>query len=304
MEQTRMFPKEKLHVLNNSFMGPAHVIGVFAGIYYLMPKNFQWQFWVFVLVMFASRAIGITVGYHRYFTHRSFKCGKVMQALLAMFGNGAIEGPVISWVADHVRHHENTDKEGDPYNAARGFWHSHIGWILFKDPDRKEDYSAANHLREDPFTWALVNFQRKYYYALAISLDAVLPMVIAWFLWGNPLAGLIASFIATVLAWHATFCINSLAHWKHWGSTQPYSRENTSQDSWIVSLFTFGEGYHNYHHKFQRDYRNGPLWYNFDPSKWIIFWLSNLGLAWDLVRVPDWKIEAARDAVREMGYRS
>lgn len=302
MDQETKFPKEKLHVLNASFMGPAHVIGIWAGIYYLVPENFQWQLWVFVLVMWASRAIGITVGYHRYFTHRSFKCGKVMQVILTMFGNGALEGPVISWVADHVLHHQNTDKEGDPYNASRGFWHSHIGWILFKDPNRKEDYSAANHLMEDPFTARLVNFQRKYYvyYGLAISLNAFLPMGVGWLLWGNPWKGLAASFIAAVLAWHATFCINSLAHWKHWGSTQPYSRENTAQDSWIVSLITFGEGYHNYHHTLQRDYRNGPRWYNFDPSKWIIFWLSKVGLAWDLIRVPDWKREEARQAVLKM----
>ena len=296
MDQQSRYPKEKLHVLNASFMGPAHLISFF-GFYGAIVGYWKWQTIVLGAVLFCVSALGITVGYHRFFTHRSFRCGKFMQVVLAMSGITALEHSIRSWVADHVTHHQETDKEGDPYNAARGFWHSHIGWILFKDPDKKQDYSAADHLKKDPFTWALVNFQHKYYYPLAVFFSGVVPILIAS-LWGDPIGGLIfAGFSRLIASWHATFCINSLAHWKHWGSTQPYSRENTAQNSWIVSLVTFGEGYHNYHHKFQRDYRNGPLWYNFDPSKWIIFWLSKLGLAWDLVRVPDWKIEEARQAV-------
>ena len=343
MDQQSRYPKEKLHVLNASFMGPAHVIGLF-GFYGAILGYWKWQTIVLGAVLFCVSALGITVGYHRFFTHRSFRCGKFMQVILAMSGITALEHSIRSWVADHVTHHNETDKEKDPYNASRGFWHSHIGWILFKDPDKKQDYSAANHLMEDAFTRAFVNsqreryyplsiffpdvvlvliaslckkqddntvnrlmddsftrvlvsFQHKYYYPLAVFFSGVVPILIAS-LWGDPIGGLIfAGFSRLIASWHATFCINSLAHWKHWGSTQPYSRENTAQDSWVVSLFTFGEGYHNYHHKFQRDYRNGPLWYNFDPSKWIIFWLSKLGLAWDLVRIPDWKIEEARQAV-------
>ena len=296
MDQQSRYPKEKLHVLNASFMGPAHVIGLF-GFYGAIVGYWKWPTIVLGAVLFCVSALGITVGYHRYFSHRSFKCGKIMQVVLAVFGVLAVVHSILSWVADHVMHHSYTDKEGDPYNAARGFWHSHWGWILFKDPNKKQDYSAAKHLMEDPFTRALVSFQHKYYYPMAIFFSGVVPVLIASF-WGDPWGGLMfAGFSRLIAVWHATFCINSLAHWKHWGSTQPYSRENTAQDSWVVSLFTFGEGYHNYHHKFQRDYRNGPLWYNFDPSKWIIFWLSKLWLAWDLVRVPDWKIEEARQAV-------
>ncbi len=293
MEQTSMFPKEKLHVLNASFMGPAHLIGFF-GFYGAVLGYWKWQTIVLGAILFCVSALGVTIGYHRYFSHRSFRCGKFVQVVLAISGITALEHSIKSWVSDHVRHHQYTDEEGDPYNAARGFWHSHIGWVLFKDPDKKQDYSAADHLKEDSFTAALVNFQHKYYYALAIFFSGIVPILIAS-IWGDPLGGLVfAGFSRVVASWHATFCINSMAHWKHWGSTQPYSSENTAQDSWIVSLFTFGEGYHNYHHKFQRDYRNGPLWYNFDPSKWIIFSLSSVNLAWDLVRVPREKIEAAR----------
>lgn len=296
MDQETKFPKEKLHVLNASFMGPAHVIGFF-GFYGAVLGYWKWQTIVLGAVLFWVSALGITIGYHRYFAHRAFKCGKLAQVSLSIFGVLAVVHSIMSWVADHVLHHSDTDKEKDPYNAARGFWHSHWGWILFKDPDKKQDYSAADHLKEDPFTWALVNFQHKHYYSMAIFFSGVVPVLIAS-LWGDSLGGLVfAGFSRLIAVWHATFCINSLAHWKHWGSTQPYSREDTSQDSWIVSLFTGGEGYHNYHHKFPRDYRNGPLWYNFDPSKWVIFWMSKLGLAWDLIRIPDWKREEARQAV-------
>jgi stearoyl-CoA desaturase (delta-9 desaturase) len=152
-------------------------------------------------------------------------------------------------------------------------------------------------LMKDPWTARLVNFQHKHYYGLAIFFAGAIPILIAS-LWGDPLGGLVfAGFSRLIAVWHMTFCINSVAHWRHWGSSQPYSRASTAQDSWAVSLVTFGEGYHNYHHAFPRDYRNGPRWFNFDPSKWIIYWLSLVGLTHELVRVPSERIEAARRAI-------
>ncbi|MEK7148822.1 MAG: fatty acid desaturase [Patescibacteria group bacterium] len=302
MDQTIRYSKEKLHKLNNFFMGPGHMLALYA-FYCAFLGYWKWQDVLLQITLFYVSTLGITIGYHRFFTHRSFKCGKIAQATLLVGGGTALENSALSWVADHVTHHNETDKEKDPYNASRGFWHSHIGWILFKDPDKKQDYSAADHLKEDPYTWALVNFQHRHYIALAIFFSGIVPILITS-LWSDSWRDFLMRgsfrFVSIVLSWHATFCINSLAHWKHWGSSQPYSRENTSQDSWWVSLFTSGEGYHNYHHAFPGDYRNGPLWYNFDPSKWIIFSLSKLGLVWKLNRVPDEKIQAARNAILKM----
>ena len=294
-----MAPKKgKLYLQNAIFMGVAHIIA-FYGFYTLILGHWKWQTIASGVVWFFISGLGITVGYHRFFTHRSFKCGKVVQTILAICGTTAIENTIKVWVSGHVIHHQKTDKDEDPYNAARGFWHSHIGWILFKDPDRKKgDFSAADHLTEDSWTAQLVNFQHKNYYLLIIFFWGIMPVLIAS-LWGDPLGGFISRVSASILVWHATFFINSLAHMRHWGSSQPYTRANSSQDSWIVSLVTFGEGYHNYHHAFPRDFRNGLLWYNFDPSKWIILGLSKLGLATDLKRTPDDKIEKARKTVLE-----
>jgi len=288
--------KERLHLRNAVFMGVAHAIGI-CGLYLAIIGYWEWQTIVLGLVMFCISGLGITVGYHRYFTHNSFRCGKALQMILAIFGTTAVQDSIMNWVSDHKMHHENTDRKGDPYDASRGFWHAHIGWILFKDPSRKKDYSRAAHLMADPQTREIVNFQHTYYYALAIIFSGFVPVLVAS-LWGDPVGGLVfAGFSRLICVWHMTFCINSLAHMKHWGSRQPYSRDSSAQDSWVVSLFTFGEGYHNYHHKFPGDYRNGPYWYNFDPSKWLIFAFSVSGLATDPNRVPKERIEVARRSV-------
>ncbi len=288
--------KEKLHLQNAVFMGVAHGIGI-VGICFAMYGFWKWQTIVLGAGMFCISGLGITVGYHRYFTHNSFKCGRVLQLVLAICGTTAVQNSVIRWVSDHKKHHQNTDRTGDPYDASRGFWHAHIGWILFKDPANKKNFNIAPHLIVDPWTAWVVNFQHTHYYALAIFFSGVVPVLIAS-LWGDPVGGLVfAGFSRLITVWHMTFCINSLAHTKHWGSSQPYSRDSSAQDSWMVSLFTFGEGYHNYHHAFPGDYRNGPYWYNFDPSKWLIFVFAFSGLVADPNRVPKERIEAARRSV-------
>ncbi len=290
--------KERIDLPNALLMLVIHVLG-FYGFYKAFTGAYQRETIILGVVMYCVSGLGVTIGYHRYFTHRSFKCGEVLQTVLAICGTIAIENSIKSWVSDHVMHHAKVDTAKDPYNATRGFWWSHIGWILFKDPDREDPmYSGAEHLMDNPASWIarLVEFQHKFYYPLVGFFVWGVPMLIAS-LWGDIWGGAIfAGFSARLMTWHGTFCINSLAHWKHWGSSQPYSRANTAQDSLFASLPTFGEGYHNYHHTFPRDYRNGPLWYNFDPSKWIIYWLSLASLSWDLIRVPREKIEAARIA--------
>lgn len=285
--------QRKLYLPNVIFMSVAHVIGL-VGFLALVLGHWPWKTVVLGFVMYCVSGLGITVGYHRYFTHRSFKCGTVLEWVLAVCGTMAVQNSIQSWVSDHVRHHEHTDEEDDPYNAKKGFWHSHIGWIAYKIPNKNPDYSTAAHLFKNSRTAHLVRFQHKYYYMLATSFSGCVPLLVAA-TWGDPVGGIVfAGFSRLILVWHMTFCINSLAHTKHWGSSQPYSRRNSAQDSWIVSLVTFGEGYHNYHHAFPGDYRNGHHWYNFDPSKWLIFLLSRVGVTHGLNRVPDKKILTAQ----------
>jgi len=197
---------------------------------------------------------------------------------LLIAGGWALENSALKWASDHIRHHALCDQDEDPYNAMRGFWFSHVGWIFFNDPNTDEKYAAR--LRQDP----VVLWQHRYYVLIVLS-GLALPFVVG-FLYNGWVGGLGCFLLAgvgrTFFVLNSTFCINSICHL--WGR-QPHTTADSSRDSWVVSLLTFGEGYHNYHHAHQRDYRNGPRWYNFDPSKWVISGLAMTGLAWDLCRV-------------------
>lgn len=222
--------------------------------------------------------MGISAGYHRLFSHRCYKASPALRAALLVAGAGAWENSAISWCAAHRFHHRHVDTDLDPYNAKRGLWYSHIGWI-FRRGVHQDDFSNVSDLLRDP----LCRWQHRHYMALGISFNLGLPLLLGW-MTGDILGMLIfAGLLRVVLLHHFTFTINSLAH--RWGS-QPWSTANTSKDSWILSLFSFGEGYHNYHHSFQTDYRNGPLWYNYDPAKWLIWVLARAGLASDLRCTP------------------
>jgi stearoyl-CoA desaturase (delta-9 desaturase) len=223
-------------------------------------------------VLYVVTGLGITVGYHRLLAHRSFDCLQWVKAGFLIAGGWALENSALKWAADHIRHHANCDQETDPYNAQRGFWYSHCGWVFIKDTYADDKY--ASRLRQDP----IVMWQHRYYLPIVLS-GLALPFVVG-FLYNGWIGGLGCFLLAgvgrTFAVLNSTFCINSVCHL--WGR-QPHGQADSSRDSWFVSLLTFGEGYHNYHHSYQSDYRNGPRWYNFDPSKWLIFTLSLLGLA-------------------------
>ena len=239
--------------------------------------DYSWFDWTMFFILYIISGLGITVGYHRLMAHRSFKCANWVKRGLLIAGGLALQNSALKWAADHVRHHARCDKEEDPYNAKLGFWYSHCGWLFWKDPYRSEKY--ATRLKQDP----LVLWQHRHYYTIVIS-GLVLPLVLG-FLYDGWLGGLSCFLLAglgrTFFVLNSTFFINSICHL--WGS-QPHGTSDSSRDSWLVSVLTFGEGYHNYHHMYQSDYRNGPKWYNFDPSKWLIWSLSKLGFAYDLRR--------------------
>nr|MBI3612192.1 fatty acid desaturase [Nitrospirota bacterium] len=233
--------------------------------------------WIMFAVLYMASGLGITVGYHRLISHRSFDCPDWVKVCFLVAGGWALENSALRWCSDHIRHHARCDQEEDPYNALKGFWHSHCGWIFIKSPYRDEKYESK--LRKDP----LIMWQHRYY--LPIMLSGLLLPFIVGLIYGGWMGGLscflLAGVCRTFLVLNSTFCINSICHM--WGS-QPHGTDDSSRDSWWISLLTFGEGYHNYHHAHLRDYRNGPKWYNFDPSKWLIFTLSKLGLAFNLQR--------------------
>lgn len=234
--------------------------------------GYSWVDWTLFGVLYVITGLGITVGYHRLLSHRSFECRNWVKAVLLVAGGWALENSALKWAADHIRHHANCDQEADPYNATRGFWYSHCGWLFYKDANANDKY--ASRLRQD----SIVMWQHQHYWLIVLS-GLALTFAIG-FLYNGWIGGLGCFLLAGVgrafAVLNSTFCINSVCHL--WGR-QPHGQEDSSRDSWLVSLLTFGEGYHNYHHTHQNDYRNGPRWYNFDPSKWLIFTLSKLGLA-------------------------
>lgn len=246
------------------------------------------------LAFFIATGLSITLGYHRLFSHLTFQASPIVKLFTLVFGAAAFEGSALVWCADHRRHHKFVDHDDDPYDISKGFFHAHIGWLLFRTgPDT-------------PLTWVrdlqkdrLAVWQHNYYVPLAFGVSFVLPTLIG-FLVGGWVAALGAFLIAgvarVVFVHHMTFCINSLCHWI---GERPYSTKCSARDSLIMAFFTFGEGYHNFHHEFQYDYRNGVKPWHFDPTKWTIWLLHKVGLVKNLRTVPEEKILKAEIAEQQ-----
>lgn len=245
----------------------------------------------FVLILWAT-GISITAGYHRLWSHRAYGAHWTVRLFFALFGAMSLQNSILIWGSQHRTHHRFVDDwDRDPYSAKRGFWFSHMGWILRNYPSGVNDFSNARDLERDP----IVMFQHRYYLPLTISMNIAFPLLLGWALgdtWG---VFLLAGLLRLVLNHHFTWFINSLAHM--WG-TQPYTDENTARDNPFLAVFTYGEGYHNFHHIFQNDYRNGIKWWHWDPTKWLIATLAWLRLATGLKKVPDLWIQRAQMAMQ------
>ena len=260
---------------------------------YLWHYGVDWFQVLLFLAMFLATGMSITLGYHRLFAHRSFQAHWSVRLVTLLFGAAAFENSALMWGSEHRRHHKHVDHDDDPYDIRKGFFHAHIGWLLVKvNPEPPFDNVAD--LQKD----RLVMWQHGRVHLLAVLVGFVMPSLLGW--WWNGAAGALGAFllagVARVVAvQHCTFFINSLCHTI---GRRPYSSRCSARDSWIMALFTFGEGYHNYHHEFQHDYRNGVKWWQFDPTKWTIWLLSRVGLAKQLRSVAAEKIAAAEERER------
>ncbi|KAF9492421.1 hypothetical protein BDN71DRAFT_1451644 [Pleurotus eryngii] len=235
---------------------------------------------LFAVFYYYVTGLGITAGYHRLWAHRSYNASVPLQYALAVAGAGACEGSIKWWSRGHRAHHRYTDTELDPYNAHKGFYYSHIGWMLVK-PRRKPGVADVSDLSKSP----VVRWQHRHYVKLLLLMGFVVPTVIPWLCWGDARGGYIyAAVLRLVFVHHSTFCVNSLAHWL--GST-PFDDKHTPRDHLITALVTIGEGYHNFHHQFPMDYRNAIRFYQYDPTKWFIYACKLLGLARQLKTFPD-----------------
>lgn len=277
MQKTR-----KINWLNTIFLIITPLVGIVGTIILASHGMIMWQTWLFALVFCLTMGFCVTAGYHRLFSHRSYKAAWPIRLFFAIMGAGIFEGSVLEWSTDHRVHHRYVDTEKDPYNINQGFFHAHIGWLIFLDPSRR-DFSNVDDLAKDP----VIAFQHKYFIPLAILIGFIFPMAVGA-LWGNAFEALIvAGFLRVFINHHVTFLINSLCHYV---GKRPYSMEETARDNWVTAFLTLGEGFHNFHHKFPLDYRNGIRLFDFDPTKWLIYSLSLVGLTKNLQRVSDHKI--------------
>ncbi|AET38592.1 stearoyl-CoA 9-desaturase Ecym_3080 [Eremothecium cymbalariae DBVPG len=231
---------------------------------------------VFAVVYYAVGGLSITAGYHRLWSHRSYSARWPLRLFFAVFGASSVEGSIKWWGHSHRIHHRFTDTARDPYDARRGLWYSHMGWMLLQPNPRWRARADIQDLTDD---W-VVRFQHRHYLGLMAFAALVFPALFCHFIYGDFLGGLVYGGILRVfMIQQATFCINSLAHYL---GDQPFDDHRTPRDNWITALVTFGEGYHNFHHEFPTDYRNAIKWYQYDPTKLFIYCASLVGLAYNL----------------------
>ena len=278
-----------LNIVNSSFLIGMPILALVSVVFYSLEYGISWTEPIIFVGFYLACGLSITAGYHRLFSHRTHKAAWPMRLFYALFGAAAFQNSAIKWCSDHRRHHSKTDKEEDPYTVKKGFMWAHMGWVMVEQEEEVVEH--VDDLYADP----ILAWQDRNIFLIGFLVGIVLPGAIGYLAMGGLqgfLGGMIyGGFLRVVVVHHATFLINSAAH--TWG-TQPYSTANTSRDSPILSFLTFGEGYHNFHHTFQADYRNGHKWYHWDPSKWWISVASWFGITKDLHRIPKTTIESRR----------
>ena len=271
-------------------VGP--LVGLFAAIVLLWHRMVGPTQLVMLAVGYVLTGLGITVGFHRLFTHRSFQTYPAVRYAFAVLGQFAIEGTVIMWVADHRKHHQFSDHDGDPHSphagfgggfkgAIKGLWHAHTGW-LFSLEGRAEQAKYAKDLLQDRGMRIIA----KLFFPMII-LSLLIPALIGWALiggWYGFISGLIwGGAIRIFLLHHVTFSINSICHF--WGRRR-FRSEDESRNVWWLSWISFGESWHNNHHAFPTSAYHGLRARELDPGAVAIWTLEKLGLAWQVVRIP------------------
>lgn len=282
------------------------ILALFVMPWYLWTHSVGVGTWAVFAFMMVWTGMGITAGYHRLFAHRAYKAHPIIQLFWLIGGTLAVQSSVFDWCAGHRVHHRFVDDEyKDPYSARRGFWFSHIGWMLRNYPSGNHDFRNIPDLTKQK----ILRHQHKHYGAWIITTNAFFLLLFGWLV--NDFVGVfvLAGLLRLVLTHHFTFFINSLCHMF---GTRPYTDTNTARDNLLLAIFTWGEGYHNYHHYFQYDYRNGVKWWQYDPTKWFIATAAKLGLAKDLRKVDDatiyqaqvqMKFQKANSRLEKMGLK-
>jgi len=281
--------KPKIIWLNVSVFLITFLIAAIAVPYRAFTHGFDSAEIIMALICFIYCGMSITTGYHRLWSHKTYQAHWSLKLVCALGGAFALQNSILHWSSDHRIHHKFVDNNDvDPYSAKRGFWFSHIGWMLREyQVHRYSNYENVRDLQKD----AIVMWQHKNYLLLTLLMNIGVPLLFGF--WHGDIISslLLVGFFRLVLSHHTTFFINSLAH--IWGK-QTYTEKNTARDNGFIAFLTFGEGYHNFHHIFENDYRNAIRWWQFDPTKWLIKAGSYIGLTNKLRITPEDKITKAR----------
>jgi stearoyl-CoA desaturase (delta-9 desaturase) len=277
-------------------------VGFVAALWLLWGGGVTWLDLGILAVSYVLVGFGVTIGFHRMLTHRSFEATPWLRATFAILGSMSVQGAVIHWVADHRRHHAFTDEEGDPHsphtNEGEGFravlhglWHSHMGWLF--EGERTSARRYAPDLRKDPvIRWV------DRYFPLWVLLGLALPALAGFVLsggspWAAFTAFVWAGLVRVFLLHHATWSVNSICHMY---GRQPYAIKDESRDNWLVAMVSLGEGWHHSHHAFPTSAQHGLRRTQIDPSFAVIRGLEKLGLVWNVKRPKDEQVEAKRRA--------
>ena len=248
------------------------LLGTVLAIGLLWKRAVYWPDLALLATMYFLNTLGVTVGYHRMLTHRSFRPHPVVKFVMLVLGTMSVQGPALEWAATHIKHHAQADREGDPHSPLEGFFHAHIGWFFsgMADP-----HVYCRHLVKD----RMVVFVSRTI-LLWVMLSLVIPFVI-----GGWTGLLWAGFVRIFLLQHITWSVNSVCHM--FGKRE-FETNDQSHNQWLVGLLAFGEGWHNNHHAFPRSAFHGLHWWQFDLSGYFIWALERLGLVHDVYRVrPD-----------------
>ena len=236
------------------------------------------------VVMLNVRILGITMGYHRYFSHRGFRTSRAFQFILALWASSSAQKGVLWWAGHHRNHHRNSDRPEDLHSPSRrGLLFSHLGWIMAKRYERTPIEAIKDMARFPELRWL-----DRHYYLATVLLAVACYLVGGWtgLVWGY--------LVSTVLLWHATFTINSLSH--VFGRRR-YPTTDTSRNNFWLALLTLGEGWHNNHHYFCSSAKNGFFWWEIDPTYYVIWLLEKLGVVWDVKRPPQHVLDAGKQAL-------
>jgi stearoyl-CoA desaturase (delta-9 desaturase) len=265
-------------------------LGFVAAVVLLWNTLVDWSDLAVMLVMYVITGYGVTLGFHRLLTHRSFQTHKALEYGFAALGSMAVQGPVMTWVADHRKHHAHTDREGDPHSphnhggglkgALAGLWYAHMGW-LFDRAGEADPARYAKDLHEDrgmraihATFWAWVLFGLALPFGLGYLLDGTLAGALTAALWGGP--------VRIFALHHVTWSINSVCHFF---GTRRFAVEDRSTNVFWLAPFSFGESWHHNHHAFPRSAVHGLRWWEVDPTAWAIRALKRLRLAWNVVEI-------------------